>query len=114
MTLIEIIIVIFLIGLIAGVIGYNLTGTLDKGKAFASKQGIDRLHNVLELYISEHPGAMDNIESEWTQIVRTSPYVKDPEALIHDGWGAQYELTVENGQINIRSANLEKYEGKGK
>jgi prepilin-type N-terminal cleavage/methylation domain-containing protein len=113
MTLIEIIIVIFLIGLIAGVIGYNLTGTLEKGKAFATEQGMKRLHETLELAISEKPELLDNIETEWQNVVKNSPYVKDPNAIIHDGWGTEFDVTVENDQIIIRYKNLEKYQGGG-
>ena len=47
-TLLEIMIVILLIGLIGGVVSYNLKGTLDKGKAFAAVLGHE-LEGVLHL-----------------------------------------------------------------
>lgn len=111
-TLIEIIIVIFLISLIAGVIGYNLTKTLEKGKASATELGMKRLHDVLEISIAENPTLLNNFESGWEAIVEKSPLVDSPSALIHDGWGTKYQVTVENGVITIRSENLERYNQK--
>lgn len=108
-TLIEIIIVIFLIGLIGGVLAYNLTGTLDKGKAFATEQGMQRLNNILELSVAERPQLLNNLESEWETAVQRSPLVDNPSALIYDGWGSKYQVTVENGVITIRSENLNRY-----
>ncbi len=46
-------IVILLIGLIGGVVSYNLKGTLDKGKAFASKEGAKKLEDILNLELQQ-------------------------------------------------------------
>ena len=55
-TLLEIMIVILLIGLIGGVVSYNLKGTLDKGKAFASKEGAKKTRR--------HPQPRDTTRTE--------------------------------------------------
>ena len=42
-TLIEMMIVMFLIMLITGVIAYNYRGSLDEGKAFKTRAGIEKV-----------------------------------------------------------------------
>lgn len=107
-TLIEIMIVMFLIALITGVIGYNYIATLDKGKAFKSKAAIEKLETILSLKKAENPDA--DIKSDWQEIVRKSPLVKDPNALLKDGWGNEFEVSEDNGNIKVTSKKLEAYE----
>lgn len=113
-TLIEIMIVMFLIALITGVIAYNYRGALDQGKIFKTKAGIERLETILNLQISEHPEAASNIESNWEDLVKTSPLVKDPEALTKDGWGEKYQVTLDKGAVKVSSARLNSLEGSTK
>ena len=51
--MLEIIIVIFLITLITGAIGYNMKGTLDRGKAFRTEQARRELHDLLLVCVAE-------------------------------------------------------------
>lgn len=108
-TLIEMMIVMFLIALIIGVIGYNYTGTLDEGRAFKTKAGIEKLETILSLAAADNPALMDDIEGRWQDVVRSSPLVKDSSSLIKDGWGEEYIVTVEDGEIVIRSERYEQY-----
>ena len=108
-TLIEMMIVMFLIALIIGVIGYNYSGTLEEGKAFKTKAGMEKLETILSLAAAENPSLMDDIESNWQQVVRSSPLVKDPNSLIKDGWGIEYNVTIEDGNIEIRSDRYQQY-----
>lgn len=108
-TLIEILIVMFLIALITGVVAYNYRGSLDEGKAFKTKAGMEKLETILNLTVAEDPDALDEVESNWKEMVRSSPLVKDPKSLEKDGWGNEYEVTVEDGVIHIRSDKFEDY-----
>jgi len=109
-TLIEIVIVMFLIAMITGVIAYNYTGTLEKGKAFKTEMGIERLTTVLNLYAAEHPSFVENIEGKWKDAVTTSPLVNKPNDLIFDGWGYEYHVNVDStGNIEVSSPKLEEY-----
>lgn len=108
-TLIEMMIVMFLIALIIGVIGYNYRGTLDEGKAFKTKAGIEKLETILNLALAENPDLESNIESNWPEIVRTSPLVSNPSSLIKDGWGSTYDVKIEEGRIVVRSQKYEEY-----
>lgn len=108
-TLVEMMIVMFLIAMITGVIAYNYTGSLDEGKAFKTKAGIEKIHTILDLYMASHPEDSDNIGSNWQTIVEQSPLVKNAKELIKDGWGGDYSVTKEEGKTIIKSAKYETY-----
>jgi len=108
-TLIEIMVVIVLIGLIMGVIGFNYIGTLEKGKAFKTEAGIEKLETILSMELAQNPERANEIETAWQSIVRESPMVKKADALIRDGWGQVYQVTLEEGMVVVRSARLQEY-----
>lgn len=109
-TLIEIMIAMFLIALIIGVIGYNYRGVLDEGKAFKTKAAIERLENVLNLAIAENTNLKDNITTEWQNIVKTSPLVSQPEALLKDGWGQPFNISLDqNHNVHVSSSAYDNY-----
>ena len=84
-TLIEIMIVIFLIGLIAAAVAYNTFGSLEQGKGFKTEANIERLEAILNLKAAEKPDILDNLSSNWENYVRESPLVKKPDDLMRDG-----------------------------
>lgn len=107
--MIEMMIVMFLIALIIGVIGYNYRGTLEEGKAFKTKAGIEKLETILNLAVAENPGLLDDIESNWQDIIKNSPLVSNTNALIRDGWGQEYKVTVEDNEIVVHSDRYAEY-----
>lgn len=114
-TLIEIVIVMFLIAMITGVVAYNYTGTLEKGKAFKTEMGIKRLTDILNLAVSENPSLLQNIQSNWEGVVRHSPLVNNPNDLIKDGWGNTYDVSVDsNNNVEVHSQRFEDYKRAGK
>jgi general secretion pathway protein G len=114
-TLVEMMIVMFLIAMITGVIAYNYTGSLEEGKSFKTTQGMGKIQNILNLYLAANPEEYDNIESSWKSIIKSSKLVKNPDDLIRDGWGAEYEVTRdENGEIQVKSERYNNYKSKSK
>lgn len=111
-TLIEMMIVMFLIALIIGIVSYNYTGTLEKGKAFKTQIGMEKLRTILSLHASEYPDSLNDMPGKWQDYVRQSTLVQDPRALTVDGWGNPYQVTVENNEIKVRSEKFEEYEKK--
>jgi general secretion pathway protein G len=110
-TLIEMMIVMFLIALITGVIAYNYRGSLDEGKAFKTQSAIEKVETILNLEVSKHPEAAGHIETEWRKYVQASPLVKDPAALIKDGWGDDFQVSLgEDGGVHVSSSKLEEYQ----
>src|SRR5688572_19597984 len=81
-TLIEMMVVIFIIGLIVSVVGFRYQGGLEKGKAFKTETSIDKVETILTLHIAENPSLSDSIASNWQDIIKRDPLVKDANALI--------------------------------
>lgn len=109
-TLIEMMIVMFLIAMIAGALAYNFQGSLDEGKAFKTKSGIEKLETVLNLEISKHPGHANEVLSNWRAAVSASPIVKDPQSLIKDGWGDDYDVSLDaDGGVQVTSKKYDEY-----
>ncbi|WP_068468572.1 type II secretion system protein [Candidatus Protochlamydia phocaeensis] len=112
-TLVEMMIVMFLIAMITGVIAYNYTGSLDEGKAFKTKAGIEKIHTILDLHLASHPEDKESLDTNWKGIVERSQLVKNPKELLKDGWGAEYDVsTNQEGDIEIRSGKYEAYQSK--
>jgi type II secretory pathway pseudopilin PulG len=110
-TLVEMMIVMFLIAMIIGVIAYNYTGSLEEGKAFKTKTGIEKIHTVLDLHLATHPEDRQNIETKWQDIVHVSQLVKNANELITDGWGVHYKVSTNTeGELEIQSEKYERYQ----
>ncbi len=111
-TLIEMMIVMFLIALITGVIAYNYRGSLDEGKAFKTQQAISRIENILNLKLAEDPSLADSIEHEWKGIITSSPMVQNPSAFMKDGWGGDYRVTIQDNVLHVTSDKYDQYKDK--
>ena len=68
LTLLEIMIVIALITIIGGVLGYNMKGSLEKGKAFKTEQAIKQIDDILSVQYT--------IEGSWEDPLIT-PVIKN-------------------------------------
>jgi hypothetical protein len=109
-TLIEMMIVMFLIALITGVVAYNYRGTLEEGKVFKTQTGIQKLETVLNLEIAKNPQLAGSLKSNWQAIILNSPLVHDPKALILDGWGQPYDVDIDdNGVVRVTSQKYNDY-----
>ena len=114
-TLIEIMLVIFLIGLIGSVVGVNMKGSLDKGKVFRTEQAQKQLENVLSLQLAEGLATKEGIESEPERFLLASGLVKDVQKVLQDGWGNEFAITVqEDGEVTAYSQALEDYKNRNK
>lgn len=95
LTLIEIMIVIFLITLVTGAIGYNMKGSLDKGKRFRTIQARDQLRDLLLICLDEIPSSKaEDIAKDPEKYLTQSGLAKDPKGLLKDGWGDLFEIKV--------------------
>jgi general secretion pathway protein G len=114
-TLIEIMIVMFLIALIMGVLAYNYQGSLEQGKVFKTKAAIDRLETILNLAVAEEPGLISHISQDWESVVDHSPLVHNPKDMKYDAWGFRYRVEVDQeGHIQVTSEGLSEYQKKRK
>lgn len=109
-TLLEIMIVILIIGLIGGVLGYQMKGSLDQGRAFKTEQGIAKLHDILLLEAATNGNyTLDQVAADPKTFIKDSGLFKDIDAALKDGWGQDYQFVVENGDLKITSQALSRY-----
>lgn len=110
LTLLEIMIVIFLITLITGTIGYNMRGALDKGRAFRSEQAKEQLHDLLLMRLAEG-GNPDEIANNPEAELRKLGIAKDPKNLILDGWKEKFEVHLNKNKTDftVHSDKLDRY-----
>jgi type II secretory pathway pseudopilin PulG len=115
LTLLEIMIVIFLIGLIGSVIGYNVKGSLDEGKAFRTEQGAAQIRDILLLEVAKGT-PIDVVIQKKEAFLSASGLVKDVKKILNDGWGEPYEIAPSRGygDILVRSNKLKVYKDKKK
>ncbi len=91
MTLMEVMIVIVIIGIIGSVIGYNMKGGLNQGRAFKTKEGINKLYHIVNLYIeNDELKALEDKKEELAKkaekILMGSGLVTKPKEYLSDGW----------------------------
>jgi type II secretory pathway pseudopilin PulG len=110
LTLLEIMIVIFLITLITGAIGYSMKGTLEKGKAFRTEQGMEQLHDLLLMCLAEGDKGPDIVANPAARLKHYA-LAKNPEKIILDGWGNPYKIEFkrQRNDFEISSASLNAY-----
>lgn len=110
LTLLEIMIVIFLIGLIGSVIGYNMKGSLEEGKAFKTERTIEKLHDILMLEVAKGY-SIDEVISDVPRFLKNSGLVKDPKNLVVDGWNQKFDIHPDQHgtDITIKSKAHDNY-----
>jgi len=112
LTLLEIMIVIFLIGLIGSVIGVNMKGSLDEGRAFKSKQGANQIRDILLLEIAKGKSA-DFVVEHCATLLENSGMIKDIKKALKDGWGQPYKISANgNADIRVTSDKLSEFKRK--
>jgi general secretion pathway protein G len=114
LTLIEIMIVIVLIGLIGSVIGVNMKGSLEEGKAFKTRQARDQITDILMLEVARGVPIEDVIK-EPQKYLENSGLIKNPKTFVKDGWGELFDIQADasgNGNIIVTSSKLLSYNRK--
>ena len=116
LTLLEVMIVITLIAIIAGVVGFNMKGSLDEGKAQNTKLAIEKIEEILLLQAAIVDNTtLEDVVKNPKKYLEHSGLVKDAEKLLRDGWGDPFEISLSKEKIKIKSKRLDKFnEKKGK
>ena len=112
-TLLEIMIVIFLIGLIGSVIGYNVKGSLEEGKAFRTQQGAARIQDILLMEIA-NGAEPETVAANPEKYLLHSGVANQAKKLLKDGWGKPYIIKAKGDNITVKSEALIAYQAKKK
>jgi general secretion pathway protein G len=115
LTLLEIMIVIVLIGLIGSVIGVNMKGSLDEGRAFKTRQAAEQVQDILMLEVARGVDIQDVVDKR-EKYLANSGLVKDPKKFLIDGWNQPFEVKINPSTqtIIVRSEKLKAYDRKKK
>ena len=95
MTLLEIMVVIFIIGIIGSVIGYNMRGSMAKGKTFKTERAAEKLQEILMLECdlkNIDPASITWSSDKIKEVLENSGMVKDLDGLMKDGWGEEFKV----------------------
>lgn len=111
LTLLEIMIVIVLIGLIGSVIGYNMKGSLDEGRAFKTTYAMDQIQDILMLEVAKGEN-IQTVIAEKEKFLANSGLVKNPKKMLKDGWGQEFEISHKGQKITVTSHALTAYKAK--
>ena len=110
----EIMIVIVLIGLIGSVIGVNMKGSLEEGRAFKTRQAMDQIKDILMLDVARGVPIQEVVDKREAYLAN-SGLVKNAEKFLKDGWGQPFEVKVNartHADIIIKSASLKAHDRK--
>jgi len=106
-TLLEIMIVICLIGLISGVVGYSMKGSLNKGKAFKTEQAANKLQDIIELELAKGDQKKEHWKEDPVAFLKKTGLVRKPSDLLKDGWGNPFEVEIDaKGNVTVTSDAL--------
>ncbi len=108
MTLIEIMVVVFILGLIATVIAINVGGVSDTAKIETAKLDIKGFEQALDLYMlkkGSYPNASEGLNVLYSEGILKGSLKKDP-------WGKDY-VYLYPGQKNPRGFDLYSYGASG-
>lgn len=110
-TLLEIMIVIFLIGLIGGIVGYNMKGSLTKGRAIKTKLAIEKIKEILYLEAAERAVSLEQVAKNHEEYLKKSGFFKNKKEILSDGWGEKIEVKFDavKGDLNVSSLKLSQY-----
>ena len=116
LTLVETMIVIFIIGMISSVVGVNMRKSFEKGKHFKTKQAITKLYNIIEIELAHDPSLLEQSSDKGTlndlvaEKVRGSHFIKNTKEALKDGWGKKFKVNLlESGEVAFTSEPYETY-----
>jgi len=105
LTLIEIMVVLFIITIVTSVIGVNMKGTMKEGKAFKSEKGSKQVYEILSLEIAKDPDLIGTLLENPEAILKNSGIVSDAKKILQDGWGDPFimKISEQDGELKVTS-----------
>ena len=102
-TLVELMVVIVLIGLLAGVVGVNVIPLIFQGKETIARNQLKEFKTNLELYLMEQGRLPETLDELTTELENRDPYM---EEIPLDPWDQEYVYVAEysgRGQPSCQS-----------
>lgn len=121
MTLLEVMVVILIIGIISSVVGYNMRGSIEQGKAFKTRETISKVYNIIQLEMtpndlvkfSTDKTSTSSIKNHIEKILESSELLSQPKQYLVDGWKEDLIFSVDTSnnfpELRITSRNYENF-----
>jgi len=120
MTFIEILVVMIILALVAGIVGTQLIGQAEKAKADATRIQIKSIMSALDLY-RLHNSSYPTTDQGLSALIRRpdvgtvppdwqGPYI-NTNVLPHDGWNRDFVFVSDGGAFTITSLGADGVEG---
>ncbi len=108
-TLLEMMIVIFIIGIIGSVVGYSMKGSLNEGRAFKSEQGSKQVYDLLMLGLADGEKLTHVVKSP-EEVIESSGLIRNAKKFVKDGWNQKFQIkSIGNNDIVVYSPSWHKY-----
>ena len=114
-TLVELLLVLVILALIAGLVLPGIIGKAESAKAKAASSQISRISMSVESFYLDTgntPSSLDELVSQPSGVTGwNGPYIKN--SLLNDPWGQPYKFTVpgEHGDFDIVSLGSDRQQG---
>jgi general secretion pathway protein G len=111
-TLVELLLVVAILGILAGVVAVNVAGHGDKARVAATRQSIANIETAVKMYEVTNGGFPDSLDQLTVGTEETAAPLKKEG--LNDSWGTpfQYKKTSKTS-IEVRSAGPDKSMGSG-
>ncbi len=109
MSLLEIMVVVFFIGIIASLLAVNIKGSMEKGKAFKTEMAQRQIKDILLLEAAKEDKELTEVSEKAAKYLKKSGLVKDVNAMLKDGWGEPFVLSVDKNELHVVSKRLDQY-----
>lgn len=103
-TLVEIMLVVVIIGVLAGIAVPKIAGNVEKGRITKTKSNIGAISTAIDMYemdVSKYPQQLEDLISG-TAKGWDGPYFRDGKLPI-DGWGNSFTFSVQGNTYTISS-----------
>ncbi len=92
-TLLELMVVVVILGILLGVVAYNVQGKDDKAKVTAARASMRSVENAIEMYkldVGKYPDKMDDLITQPSDARNwDGPYLKE-KSIPRDPWGKPF------------------------
>ncbi len=105
-TLVEILLVVAILGILAGVAVVGLKGRTQKANIAATRTSIQAVQTAVDVYETDngvYPAAMQALLTKGSENNWNGPYIRDAR-MPKDAWGTEFQYTLRDGNYELRSA----------
>lgn len=112
-SLIEVMVVVVIIGMLAGVVAIGVNDRMQTAKVTKTKSDLKQFEEALSLYYQDYDEYPDRLDELFKKTKKgTEAYVKGKkDELIKDAWGTKYKYELREGIYRITSYGKNKTAG---